>query len=148
MFDCVYPTRTAVCNGFRVSFLTPQRFGHAITPRGVLNLRNRIYSTDFSAIDDACSCPCCRKGGWGVTRSLIYHLACKETGIMCLLFQILIALPGLIFSPFITSFTNWIFWPKQDKLSRKIDFLLSFEIFLAYSITVRNLTIPDGPWTL
>jgi queuine tRNA-ribosyltransferase catalytic subunit len=67
MFDCVYPTRTA-------------RFGHAITPRGVLNLRNRMYAKDFGPIDEDCGCPCCRKDGWGVTRSLIYHLACKETG--------------------------------------------------------------------
>jgi len=79
MFDCVYPTRTAVylASPFR---LISQRFGHAITPSGVLNLRNRIYATDFTPIDEGCGCPCCRKGGWGVTKSLIYHLACKETG--------------------------------------------------------------------
>jgi queuine tRNA-ribosyltransferase catalytic subunit len=63
-----------------------QRFGHAITPKGVLNLRNREYADDFGPIDPTCQCPCCRPGGWGVTRSLIYHLACKETGIpsLCL----------------------------------------------------------------
>jgi len=80
MFDCVYPTRTAVYIESRFSLLILQRFGHAITPGGVLNLRNRIYATDFTPIDDSCRCPCCRNGGWGVTKSLIYHLACKETG--------------------------------------------------------------------
>jgi len=41
-----------------------------------------MYATDFRPIDRDCGCPCCRPGGWGVTRSLIYHLACKETGIV------------------------------------------------------------------
>lgn len=39
-----------------------------------------MYAKDFCPIDPDCKCPCCRPGGWGVTRSLIYHLACKETG--------------------------------------------------------------------
>ena len=58
-----------------------QRFGHAITSRGVLNLRNRMYAMDFGPIDRECGCPCCRPDGWGVTKSLIYHLACKETSL-------------------------------------------------------------------
>jgi tRNA-guanine family transglycosylase len=78
MFDCVYPTRTAVFT-YYLSLII-QRFGHAITAAGVLNLRTRIYAKDYSPIDPDCECSCCRPGGWGVTRSLIYHLACKETG--------------------------------------------------------------------
>jgi queuine tRNA-ribosyltransferase catalytic subunit len=80
MFDCVYPTRTAVRDLMHAT--NPQRFGHAITPRGVLNLRNRQYAKDFGPIDNNCGCPCCRPGGWSITRSLIYHLACKETSKM------------------------------------------------------------------
>lgn len=69
MFDCVWPTRTA-------------RFGNAITSRGSLNLRNAIYSEDFSPIEDGCNCTCCRPtsaGGLGITRAYIYHVTAKET---------------------------------------------------------------------
>ncbi|QSL67185.1 hypothetical protein MERGE_001575 [Pneumocystis wakefieldiae] len=44
-FDCVYPTRTA-------------RFGNALTPYGVLNLRNQRFSKDYNPIDKDCKCPC------------------------------------------------------------------------------------------
>ncbi|OLL21948.1 putative queuine tRNA-ribosyltransferase [Neolecta irregularis DAH-3] len=66
MFDCVYPTRTA-------------RFGNALTPKGVLNLKNRQYASDFRPIDSECTCPCCAKNGWKITRAYVYHLAGKET---------------------------------------------------------------------
>lgn len=70
MFDCVWPTRTA-------------RFGNAITPNGVLNLRHSSYARDYGPIDATCTCPCCSPegidGGLGVTRSYIYHTANKET---------------------------------------------------------------------
>ncbi|KAI4697280.1 uncharacterized protein J4E84_000407 [Alternaria hordeiaustralica] len=69
MFDCVWPTRTA-------------RFGNAITSRGSLNLRNAMYSEDFSAIEEGCRCTCCRPtsdGGLGITRAYIYHVTAKET---------------------------------------------------------------------
>ncbi|KAK9324787.1 tRNA-guanine(15) transglycosylase-like protein [Lipomyces orientalis] len=69
LFDCVYPTRTA-------------RFGNAITARGVLNLRNKCFATDFRPVEDDCTCPICTpksKGGMAITRSLIHHLAAKET---------------------------------------------------------------------
>ncbi|EUC29333.1 hypothetical protein COCCADRAFT_8456 [Bipolaris zeicola 26-R-13] len=69
MFDCVWPTRTA-------------RFGNAITSRGSLNLRNAIYSEDFSPIEEDCNCTCCRPasaGGLGITRAYIYHVTAKET---------------------------------------------------------------------
>lgn len=92
MFDCVWGTRTA-------------RFGNAITSRGVLNLRNAKYASDFSAIDPDCVCPICSPAdspiasalnatlgpaefagrgqftgrGVGVSRAYIHHLAAKET---------------------------------------------------------------------
>lgn len=96
MFDCVWGTRTA-------------RFGNAITSKGVLNLRNAQYSSDFSAVDPGCDCPICRPVdapapamfnatngpasydkdptgfaetgalGMGITKSYIHHLAAKET---------------------------------------------------------------------
>ncbi|KAK3209096.1 hypothetical protein GRF29_69g764052 [Pseudopithomyces chartarum] len=69
MFDCVWPTRTA-------------RFGNAITARGVLNLRNAVYSSDFGPIEQGCQCTCCRStedGGLGITRAYIYHVTAKET---------------------------------------------------------------------
>ncbi|KAL1598721.1 hypothetical protein SLS60_007862 [Paraconiothyrium brasiliense] len=58
------------------------RFGNAITARGVLNLRNAVYSTDFGPIEEGCKCTCCRPtddGGLGITRAYIYHVTAKET---------------------------------------------------------------------
>lgn len=68
MFDCVWPTRTA-------------RFGNAITKRGVLNLKNSKFATDFCPIEDGCGCVCCRKGDGsiGVTRAFVHHNTAKET---------------------------------------------------------------------
>ncbi|RYO74013.1 hypothetical protein DL764_011020 [Monosporascus ibericus] len=70
MFDCVWPTRTA-------------RFGNAVTRRGVLNLRNARYASDFGPVEDGCACACCRprdqQGGLGVTRAFVHHNAAKET---------------------------------------------------------------------
>ena len=99
MFDCVWPTRTAV----RISFFPPQtpilpilkpnkltrkppplhqRFGNAIVPTGTLNLRHASFATDFATIQADCTCPCCRSeedGGLGITRAYIHHVASKET---------------------------------------------------------------------
>ncbi|KAK5016412.1 hypothetical protein LTR39_002096 [Cryomyces antarcticus] len=69
MFDCVWPTRTA-------------RFGNAVTSTGTLNLRHSSYASDFSPIDEGCTCVCCKPasaGGLGLTRAYIYHIAAKET---------------------------------------------------------------------
>jgi tRNA-guanine transglycosylase len=66
MFDCVWPTRTA-------------RFGNAITKNGVLNLRHARYANDFGPVEEGCGCVCCRKGGMGVTRAFVHHVAAKET---------------------------------------------------------------------
>jgi tRNA-guanine family transglycosylase len=59
-----------------------QRFGNAITTRGVLNLRNAVYSADFGPIEAGCRCVCCRSsedGGLGITRAYVYHVTAKET---------------------------------------------------------------------
>ncbi|CRG92794.1 queuine tRNA-ribosyltransferase [Talaromyces islandicus] len=69
MFDCVWPTRTA-------------RFGNAITPHGVIHLRNIAFANDFAPIQQDCTCPCCRPksaGGLGITRAFCHHLVAKET---------------------------------------------------------------------
>lgn len=68
MFDCVWPTRTA-------------RFGNAVTKRGVLNMRQAAFATDFSPIEEGCGCKCCRPGtdGLGVTKAFIHHNVGKET---------------------------------------------------------------------
>lgn len=69
MFDCVWPTRTA-------------RFGNAVTPGGVLNLKHASFANDFRPVQEGCTCTCCRpttEGGLGITRAYIYHLAAKET---------------------------------------------------------------------
>lgn len=69
MFDCVWPTRTA-------------RFGNAIVPSGVLNLRHAKYANSFEPIDEACGCPACvprEKGGLGLTRAFVHHVVGKET---------------------------------------------------------------------
>lgn len=69
MFDCVWPTRTA-------------RFGYALTPQGTINLSSRPYLNDFGPVSDTCACPVCTpksKGGLGITRAYINHLASKET---------------------------------------------------------------------
>ncbi|ODM21613.1 putative queuine tRNA-ribosyltransferase [Aspergillus cristatus] len=69
MFDCVWPTRTA-------------RFGNAVTPNGSLDLRHYSFADDFGPVVEGCNCACCTprdKGGLGITRAYIHHLASKET---------------------------------------------------------------------
>lgn len=90
MFDCVWPTRTAVSMNALYSYvnralvLKPslKRFGNAITSTGTLNLRQSAYAEDFTPIEEGCQCTCCRpleEGGLGITRAYIYHVASKET---------------------------------------------------------------------
>ena len=87
MFDCVWPTRTAVSPIHHHTFHSPlihlqQRFGNAITSTGVLNLRHASYASDFSAVEPNCKCTICRPvsmGGLGLTRAYIHHVAAKET---------------------------------------------------------------------
>lgn len=89
MFDCVFPTRTAVRGwgggaggrlGGGVLTLThppprvpppPQRFGSALVPWGSLQLKNKQFANDFRPIDESCRCPTCQRwvlgggGSWG-----------------------------------------------------------------------------------
>lgn len=85
MFDCVFPTRTAVrpwaggrqgrgprCQdgggpGGAKTPLTrlprpppPQRFGSALVPTGNLQLKKKQYEKDFRPIDPECACPTCQ----------------------------------------------------------------------------------------
>ncbi len=57
MFDCVWPTR----NG---------RNGQALTSQGPLNLRTNACRRDERPVDEACSCPVCRR----YSRRYIAHL--------------------------------------------------------------------------
>lgn len=57
MFDCVLPTR----NG---------RNGNLLTRFGRINIKNAVYERDFSPVDPACTCYCCRN----FTRAYIRHL--------------------------------------------------------------------------
>ncbi len=57
IFDCVLPTRIA-------------RNGRAMTSEGYLPIRNSIYATDLSPLDEACSCPVCKN----YSRAYIRHL--------------------------------------------------------------------------
>lgn len=57
MFDCVLPTRIA-------------RNGTAMTSQGRLVIRNNMYREDFTPLDPACDCYCCRN----FTRAYLRHL--------------------------------------------------------------------------
>lgn len=83
MFDCVWPTRTAVglaFSAFKADMR--QRFGNAVTSLGVLNLRHASYRENFEPIDLECRCQCClsvEDGGLGITKAFVHHVANKET---------------------------------------------------------------------
>lgn len=94
MFDCVFPTRTAVRSKLCVvggpfpfgggpwdppsprapPLVPPQRFGSALVPWGSLQLKSQQFAKDFRPIDERCGCPTCQRwagffgGGifWGV----------------------------------------------------------------------------------
>ena len=57
LFDCVLPTRIA-------------RNGRVMTSRGYLTIRNGLYASDTSPLDEECNCPVCRS----YTRAYIRHL--------------------------------------------------------------------------
>ena len=50
MYDCVFPSRTA-------------RFGSALIMKypGSLNIKQKIYRTDFSPIEEDCPCATCKR---------------------------------------------------------------------------------------
>jgi queuine tRNA-ribosyltransferase len=58
MFDCVLPTRIA-------------RNGTAFTALGTINLKNAPYAMDKGPIEEACTCPCCRRFSRGYLRHLV-----------------------------------------------------------------------------
>lgn len=59
MFDCVMPTRNA-------------RNGQLFTTKGILNIRNEKWKTDFSAIDDALPIPTSQRHSKAYLRHLFY----------------------------------------------------------------------------
>ncbi len=63
MFDCVLPTRIA-------------RHGALMTSKGRVNIRDKQYEEDFTPLDDACDCYCCKN----YTKAYLRHLyKCEET---------------------------------------------------------------------
>lgn len=81
MFDCVFPTRTAVSRNFHLSNRTdfkclpfPQRFGCALVREGQLNLKQAKYALDMNPIDAECKCSTCTN----YTRSYLHHIATFE----------------------------------------------------------------------
>lgn len=62
MFDCVWPCRTA-------------RFGTAIVPSGLMQLKKSTYADDMSPIDPDCPCLACTR----YTRAYLHTVAAKES---------------------------------------------------------------------
>lgn len=85
MFDCVWPTRTAVRISHPLLDLfidINQRFGDAIVSSGTLKLSHKSYAEDFTPVEEGCTCVCCRptdQGGLGLTRAYMHHITAKET---------------------------------------------------------------------
>lgn len=82
MFDCVFPTRTAV--GFlyltknkRLLFIYFffQRFGCALVRTGQLNLKQSKYAKDFRPIDAECKCTTCIR----YTRAYIHGIVTSHS---------------------------------------------------------------------
>jgi len=61
MFDCVFSTRTA-------------RFGTAFTKYGFLNIKKSDLSTDFSPLEEGCTCEACTN----YTKSYLHSIVGKE----------------------------------------------------------------------
>lgn len=59
---------------FKVYF-SFQRFGTALVPSGQLNLKSKIFSSDFRPIDDKCKCSTCKN----YTRAYLHTLVTNET---------------------------------------------------------------------
>eukprot|EP01126_Amoeba_proteus_P033684 TRINITY_DN3317_c0_g1_i2.p1 TRINITY_DN3317_c0_g1~~TRINITY_DN3317_c0_g1_i2.p1 ORF type:complete len:425 (-),score=74.33 TRINITY_DN3317_c0_g1_i2:232-1506(-) len=124
MFDCVYPTRTA-------------RFGSALVPSGVINLKHNRYQYDFTPIDNNCTCSTCKN----YTRAYIHtlshgdelgaqlisvHNIAYQLGLMNGLHQSIIS--GNL-EEFICSFMEQQF-PKKDYPNWVVDALNAVEIKL------------------
>lgn len=83
MFDCVWPSRTAVSPrpvpsqlDIRRLIKLVKRFCNAIVPWGTLNLRHSSFSHDHRPILEGCVCTPCKSR---TSRSFIHHLVNKET---------------------------------------------------------------------
>lgn len=63
MFDCVLPTRIA-------------RHGTLMTSKGRINIKKSQYADDFSPLDEACDCYCCKN----YTKAYLNHLFRSEEG--------------------------------------------------------------------
>lgn len=63
MFDCVLPTRLA-------------RHGALMTSTGRVNIKKEIYKRDFTPLDPACDCYCCKN----YTKAYLRHLFVSDEG--------------------------------------------------------------------
>ena len=63
MCDCVLPTRIA-------------RHGTLITSNGRVNIRKAMFKEDFTSLDPACDCYCCRN----YTKAYLHHLFRTDEG--------------------------------------------------------------------
>lgn len=73
MYDCVFPTRTA-------------RFGNALIMKhpGSLNLKQKLYRTDFRPLEDGCPCATCST----VTRAHVHKLVVNKATSACHLLSV------------------------------------------------------------
>ncbi len=88
MYDCVFPTRTAV-SSIRTclkelqpnspSLLPLQRFGFALVPTGKIDLRKKEFAADFRPIDAECLCLTCRQH----TRAYLQPLILQKETVAC-----------------------------------------------------------------
>lgn len=65
MFDCVFPTRTAVRIILKnyieeIHKFFFQRFGCALLMTGQINLKHKKFAKDLTPIDEECDCPTCK----------------------------------------------------------------------------------------
>jgi len=84
MFDCVFPTRTAV-SPFQTGILnhyfpllmlfSSQRFGVALVNSGSLHLKQTRFSKDMGPIDPSCPCTTCKT----YSRAYLHTVVNKET---------------------------------------------------------------------
>lgn len=64
MYDCVLPTRIA-------------RHGAAMTSQGRINIKKKVYETDFTPLDPECDCECCQNH----TKAYLRHLIRANEGL-------------------------------------------------------------------
>lgn len=89
MYDCVYPTRTAVSYCWVPNMDLPplsplQRCGIALVPWGRVDLKHSSCTMNFEPIDPDCGCPTCRTH----TRASIHLLIVPKETVACSLLTI------------------------------------------------------------